>query len=118
MNIKDLKEMGYHVNVTHYREYPEECLGDLSESVCIDMHAGKNIETIRYVPVYSVPKEHHKYVFPCGGITKVVISDKNGKKYFGEARCSSFENFSKKLGTTIAIGRALYGSKRSNKMDV
>ena len=49
----------------------------------------------------------HTYVNPRGGITQVSITTPDGRELFGEAECSFEDNYNKKRGVAIAIGRAL-----------
>ena len=56
---------------------------------------------------------HHKRelvgesLSPLGGATKVEITTPDGKNLVGEAFCSKKDNYNKKVGAAIAIGRAL-----------
>ncbi len=43
---------------------------------------------------------------PHGGTTRVEITTPEGKELVGEARCSNQDNYSKKIGVAIALGRA------------
>lgn len=45
------------------------------------------------------------YESPKGGFTKIVIDSPEGKHYEGEAWCSPKDNYNKKLGVRIALGR-------------
>lgn len=43
---------------------------------------------------------------PKGGITHVIIDSPNGEHFEGVARCSKQDNYNKKLGVRIALGRS------------
>jgi hypothetical protein len=45
---------------------------------------------------------------PCGGETFIELTTPAGKFYLGQARCSWRDNYNKKLGTKIALARALH----------
>ena len=45
---------------------------------------------------------------PCGGMTEVAVYDMaDQNSYFGVARCSLKDQYNRKLGVKIALGRAL-----------
>lgn len=44
-----------------------------------------------------------------GGSTRVEITTPNGQELSAEARCSNKDNFNRKTGLAIALGRALSG---------
>lgn len=46
-------------------------------------------------------------ILPKGGCTVIEITDQNGKTVRGTAECSRKDNFNRKMGNTIALGRAL-----------
>ncbi len=46
----------------------------------------------------------------CGGKTVVEITTPDGITLVGKARCNRKENYNKKLGVRIALGRAMIGS--------
>ena len=56
-----------------------------------------------------VTKDMDFYDFdPCGGSTEVEIFDpKTRQSYVGTSLCSRKDNYSRKLGVKIALGRAL-----------
>lgn len=46
-------------------------------------------------------------ILPRGGSTTVEITDNHGHTSFGHAKCHEKDNFMKRIGIMIAIGRAL-----------
>lgn len=44
---------------------------------------------------------------PFGGLTRIEITTPEGKDLAGEAKCSTKDNYNKKIGVSIALGRAL-----------
>jgi hypothetical protein len=78
--------------------------------------------TMNYMPIedlnilgYDVEVIHHRMIdedgcpLPKGGVTRVsVISNSGlGRKFYGQADCSINDNYNKKMGVRIALGRAL-----------
>lgn len=54
---------------------------------------------------------------PKGGFTRVVIDSPYGEHFEGEAKCSDKDNYNKKLGVRIALGRCgLNFSKKYDKV--
>jgi hypothetical protein len=49
-------------------------------------------------------------VYPLGGKTEVYVTTPNGEDFQGAAICSKKERFNKKMGVSIALGRALSGN--------
>ena len=79
--IKDLRECGFTVYVNHHR-YEE------------------------YNINWSIGDPGR--VSPRGGSTRVEIKSEDGTLLcFGESHCSTIDNFNRKLGRNIALGRAL-----------
>lgn len=61
---------------------------------------------------YKVRVHHHRKVVTStvaarGGKTVVEVTTPDGVTFIGIARCSRKENFNKKMGVRIALGRAL-----------
>jgi len=78
MSIQELRNKGYKVRVLHYRNFIErQSFGGIRE-----------------------------YLSPKGGRTKLVIDTPTGDHFEGEAVCSSQDNYNKKLGIRIALGRS------------
>jgi hypothetical protein len=87
MTIQELRNYGYKVRVLHnrlYNGYYKWQVGSKSHSV----HG--------YGPIDPDTK---------GGSTQIVIDSPSGDHYEGLAICSKKENYSKKLGVRIALGR-------------
>mgnify|MGYP006355039505 CR=1 FL=1 len=59
------------------------------------------------VRVYHQREKKGENISPLGGATKVEITTPDGKDLVGEAICSKRDNYNKKVGAAIAIGRAL-----------
>jgi hypothetical protein len=82
MTVKELRSIGFKVRVLHFRKP--------STKFRIN---GEKFED------YSTPS-------PKGGATKVVIDSPDGQHFEGKAKCSDDDNYDKKLGIRIALGRA------------
>lgn len=77
-SIQELRNAGYKVRVLHFRDRISKNRMDTS------------------MTGYESPK---------GGFTKVIIDSPEGNHYEGEAHCSKKDNYNKKLGVRIALGR-------------
>lgn len=53
-------------------------------------------------------------ILPRGGETMVRVFDDDGTTVSGIARCSDKDNYNKRLGRTIALGRALKRLREAN----
>ena len=64
-----------------------------------------------------VTTERHRFggiseeIEPRGGVTHVRITTPDGEELKGVARCSLKDNYNKRLGVKIALGRALKNHK-------
>jgi hypothetical protein len=88
MTIEQLRHSGYKVKVLHNRLY---------NGVYIWQNRVKQIDG----PIDPDAK---------GGSTMVIIDSPDGQHFEGVAICSKKENYNKRMGVKIALGRALYGS--------
>lgn len=87
MTVQELRNMGYKVRVLHNRLYN----GYYKWQVGTTDHS-------RYTgPIDADPK---------GGSTQIVIDAPNGDHFDGLAVCSKADNYNKKLGVRIALGRS------------
>ena len=87
MTVQELRKQGFKVRVLHsrlYNGYHKWQVGD-REHV-------KN-----YGPLDPDPK---------GGSTEIVIDSSTGEHYHGTSICSKKENYNKKMGVRIALGRS------------
>lgn len=85
MNIQQLRNEGYKVRVLHHRlynGYHKWQVGDKSN------YGGSPID----------PDSK-------GGSTEIIIDSPSGEHFQGVAICSKKENYNKKLGVKIALGR-------------
>jgi hypothetical protein len=81
--VQTLRQNGYRVTVSHIR---------------------KDLKTGVFAPRSVIPAQD---VGPCGGMTYVRITTPEGAEYFACTKCRENENYNKKLGVKMAIGRAL-----------
>lgn len=85
ITVKELRQNGYKVMVLHHRNYEKR-------------------------KVVNNPNQFtQSIVSNLGGKTEVIIDSATGDHYEGIAVCSKVENYNKKLGVKIALGRALFG---------
>lgn len=68
---------------------------------------------VRHYRTSKLINEHHSKVKANekGGRTTVDVTFPDGTEVSGEALCSDQDNYNKKLGVRIALGRALYEHK-------
>jgi hypothetical protein len=78
MTVQELRNMGYKVKVLHFRNY---------------------IDKQRFCGFSSNLSEK-------GGSTRIIIDSPTGKHFEGSAKCSKKDNYNKKLGVKIALGRS------------
>lgn len=86
MTIQELRERGYKVRVLHFRD-----------------RIFKN----------RMDSNPYGYESPKGGMTRVVIDSPDGKHFEGESFCSKKDNYNKKLGVKIALGRSGVNNERT-----
>ena len=61
---------------------------------------------------YKVAVRHHRTINsdgsirPKGGMTEIIIDSPYGEHFEGRAKCCDQDNYDKKLGTRIALGRS------------
>ena len=79
MTVQELRNKGYKVRVLHFRDRIIKNRMDSSPS---------GSES------------------PKGGMTRVVIDSPDGNHYHGTSICSKKENYNKKMGVRIALGRS------------
>ena len=85
MTVQQLRNNGYKVRVLHCRLYN-------------GYHAWQNgSKPTHYGPIDPDSK---------GGSTQVIIDSPDGKHFRGLAMCSKKENYNKKMGVKIALGRS------------
>lgn len=84
--IKELERAGYIVEVRHWRIL------------------GTNNALLAYP---EISKDLRKYISPHGGATEVTLVNSFGQEFTYKSRCSQMDCFSRKRGTTIALGRAI-----------
>ena len=87
--VKEYRQNGYKVRVTHYR---------------YDLDEGR---TVRYSR-----KTKNRNVNQNGGLTHVELRDPQGNEVSAQAECSTEDSFNYSIGTSIALGRAI---KKLNK---
>jgi len=89
MTVQQLRNWGYKVRVLHNRLYNGYHKWQLGSRPTISNYS--------YGPIYPDPK---------GGSTEIVIDSPSGQHYHGLAICSKKENYNKKMGVRIALGRS------------
>ncbi len=83
---------------------PVQSLRKNGWKVFVDHH--RYVEN-KMVPMGTIPPGSRQVFSPRGGCTDVVLTSPDGETFMGNAHCSRKDNFDRKLGLGIAIGRAL-----------
>lgn len=86
MTVQELRNIGYKVKVLHHRLYDGAHKWS-AHSIKTDWHGPKKPDAK-------------------GGSTHIIIDSPNGEHFEGVAICSKKENYDKKLGVKIALGRS------------
>ena len=110
--VSELTERGYRVFTKHRRVYVEDTqnLEFFMEHMC--ERKGNKLDLEEYEKILLSFSEAEDFGFsrpsPRGGSTEVEVYDEDGNLLGkGSSVCSPCENFSRKLGRQIALGRAL-----------
>ena len=99
--VHDLRKRGIKVRVSHWRSYSKK-----------DPHTGEVANCIvlqRLQPTGFLLEAK-------GGLTEVMITDKDGNHYTGLARCSPADHYVLRQGLNRALGRALQGYLANNTL--
>lgn len=103
MSIEELKNQGYKIRISHRRPYHLNILDGV----------GRKVDQ-EYVLMtrYEAEKEgmFNTMYGPLdfgGGKTVVEVRHPDGREVTGSSNCSTKDQFSRKIGRTIALGRAL-----------
>jgi hypothetical protein len=97
MCINQLRDAGYKVRVHHLRKYRS-----ISESLT------RHQFEVQYQSSYAA------WILPNGGSTVVELTTPDGVEVSGTAVCSEKDQYNRKLGLKIALGRAIAMEKSSN----
>ena len=112
--VHDLRKAGYKVTVTHFRYVRDP-------GVTVEVDGEKTFVEREGLWTNDMIYEEFgnlKNVLPCGGMTSVTVESSDGKEYFmNDANCSKKDNYSKKLGVKIALGRILKQMEEENVGD-
>ena len=94
--IEAWRNEGFQVRVRHHRVYRH-----LIDGWKVPLSAKDVVD--------NADVKHGRLVMmPRGGFTEVTVWDEDGNFLtLGDSRCSDADNFCKRLGLTIAVGRAL-----------
>ena len=103
----ELRKSGYKVKIYHYR-VPEDVV------VRFGNYVGFDTDKLAFYPTQHLDQPYSRGVssltftpYEFGGKTEVEITHLTGEVTHGTALCSLKDNFSYKVGTKIAIGRAM-----------
>jgi|LakMenEpi03Aug12_release.lakeMendotaPanAssembly.Ray.scaffolds.fasta_scaffold64657_12 hypothetical protein len=83
--VQYLRNNGFKVRILHHRLH--------------NGHYRSNHQGLLFNDMISDPDSK-------GGFTKVIIDSPNGEHFVGSAVCNKTDNYNKKLGVRIAIGRS------------
>ena len=94
--IRQLHEEGYKVNVHHYRQYEHMMNGSWRRG----SRTAISTKVLRAWGTAYRPA-------PRGGRVEVVITPPKGETFSCESECSERDGFQGRVGTAIALGRAI-----------
>lgn len=100
--VKQLRELGYETNVTHYRLYID--WDDVQAAMWTN--SSRNIR-IKCKELATYESPGLDLALPRGGKTVLTVTDKSGKQYQTVAHCRSDEQFNKKEGVKEAVKKLL-----------
>lgn len=95
MTVQELRNKGYKVKVLHHRLYNGYHKWQVGDKYVI--LKGAELQGGSYGPIDPDTK---------GGSTHIIIDSPTGSHYEGIAICSKSDNYNKKLGVKIALGRS------------
>lgn len=103
LSVHELRQQGYKVRVGHKR-YQYTGIGPAGCSLVFrkDYEVSESVYGMAAIPWQPLPK---------GGLTVVEITTPEGETLTGVAECSVKDQFNRKIGLNIALGRALNGTK-------
>lgn len=105
MNLQQLRSEGYTVQISHYRRfYP------------LQYNAADGIRLFKKYRAYQECQQTSDDLSPTGGLTTVKVTTPDNQVLEGMAVCSIKDNFNRRKGYQIALGRALSGSKLADDM--
>jgi hypothetical protein len=107
MTVEDLRKDGYKVRVIHSRYYHRKVYYDDVPELLNKRELESFNENISEPFDYLVCED----ILARGGRAVVDITCPDGTELQGVSECSVDENYNRKKGITIAIGRALMGVK-------
>ena len=99
--IEFLREAGFEVNVRHERPWN----GELRSRYEM-LEACQRALEAAWFPATPPADMKPRVAFEPGGRTVVELRDPDGREFRGVARCNPREQFNRRLGLAIALGRA------------
>ncbi len=114
--INDIRQVGGKVRIQHIRRF-------LKKNP-VPLNVGDEISVIeekvtKENKVSSIEQKLGAKISPCGGVTIVEVTTPTGEKLTEKARCRDYDQFNKRLGVAIALGRIMKiihpKPKKSNK---
>ena len=94
--VEQLRKSGYRVLINHYR-YP----GNVSKGL-----NKRQASKVKMECAFALSDEGLG-ISPFGGKTTIEVISQSGTSYTAEADCSVRDNFNKRMGVKIALGRIL-----------
>ncbi len=104
--VKELLDDGYKVRVCHKRNLFWHLLSDEGSHVRLGCANRRLFESSSFFKEWSCT--WGDAVLACGGRTIVTVDSPDGMmKVSGKSECSLQDNYNKKIGVSIALGRAI-----------
>ena len=99
--VQSLRDQGFTVRVTHHRNYL--VLNTMVYNGCV--RPSNNLVSVVTLPRHMAPPLN--MALPKGGMTEVEVVTPDGEILTDTAYCSETDQFNKRRGVAIALGRIL-----------
>ena len=118
MNVQELRNNGFKVRCIHKRLYRNMLDSGLKSNELLDLAMTRR-EFEAEESQFDVDQRfsYSEEVCPFGGITRVEITTPDGDDLIGIAKCSPNDNYNKRKGVFISIGRAM-NNKGKESVDI
>lgn len=115
--IEAIRQVGGTVRIQHIRRFIKTGPRTLNLAPKIEVIEEKVTKQNR---VSTIEQNLGAKISPCGGSTIVEVTTPSGEKLKEIARCREYDQFNKRLGVSIALGRimkSLHPLEKSNKSE-
>lgn len=114
--IEAIRQVGGTVRIQHIRRFLKPKPRVLNLDPIVEIIEEKVTKENK---VSSIEQKLGAKISPCGGVTIVEVTTPDGEKLTEKARCRENDQFNKRLGVSIALGRIIkkiHGGKASKEI--